>query len=474
MNLNKKGQISIFIIIAIVIIILIVFLVNMNSNNNSRDLDKINKQVKSIDLDVISKELDTCVEFGLRKALIIAGSRGGLIYGDKNREYLRSNLPSGTYSQEFLQNLEIDLTSLETGILHVSDKLYFPSIDESIQNGFENSITENFERYLFEHIASECSNLKNFNKLGMNVEKTDPSGVIFAINNNGDVIVNSIDAKIDDRVRFYVDNNIYLGTITSISPQVIVKPDNSVNLITNTNLGGIVVYNLNSQIDVKVTFDDESVSAKVNYPIYTNSTKQETSSYATSFITLPVRFSQILQVSKNLMLAKIDKRSLNYGPNGDLNEVLNYESTYLKNTNLVNIDFNQNIIEDKLDCKLYTYTFIDKDSKILGIPFIFRMGYENTAPKFKENICQINNGECIINSNNIQMSLIDYVTEDNIDDSYKILFEPYNEITTTSSFSVSNQGELSFSATKKGRYPYDITVSDGETFRTQNIVFVVE
>ena len=98
-----KTQISIFILVAIMIIFLFIFLINNNSSNNSKKIEENKNTVledSNSKLLNLKDSVDYCFEKQLRKAVIIAGTRGGFIYD--NGEYYFSGVLAIKLSAEFL------------------------------------------------------------------------------------------------------------------------------------------------------------------------------------------------------------------------------------------------------------------------------------------------------------------------------------------------------------------------------------
>lgn len=486
MNLfNSKGQISVFIVMSIIILILFIFMIFYSF---TKDKEPLNQDYKNheAEIQVIKEKIDFCLQRELRRALIISGVRGGFIY-DGGEYYSPSSIPSNTYNSEFISNMDLNWNYLQFNTLvHSQSDVFSPLIDSHLsinESGviteiYSHSIKEDFEKFILDEFI-KCDGLKNLEDLGYslsydvysnNVEFYNPSSKTF--------IVKNFDAKIGDKVRISTPNlNLEGIVLSNFDDSVVVKGLFTENLNLDYDLSSVWISNENSNISVEVIFEDDKVSANLNFPVVFSSNENEFL-FDNSFVTVPVRFSKLIDLSKHLLRSKYLDKEIDYFNESELKRILQ-KHTYVKNGGLGNTRFEITVVNETDDYKQYVYSFIDYDNKILGNPYVFSFGYVNKAPEIDPNrlanLDITEEGVLFIVSKNQRIELdLKTLTSDEqvIDNDFSYyLADSYDGFDAT--YSLTENGLLTFLGKQEKKFSFDIGVTDREATRIMPFVFLV-
>jgi len=485
---NKKNQISIFIIIAIVIIFLLMFMISSNFDDKKDEINKDKTLINSNggeDLIFIKTMVDGCLEKQLRKATITAGLRGGFIF-DKGEYYYPGSIPDNTYTPKLISNLDLNWNNLESKTLvHSQAQVYTPGLNSN-NSFFSHSIKEDFEQF----ISIEFMNCLEFDEYGdiYLINYTDYLGTVEIIDfSSNKARISGLDADMDDKIKInFIDEDL-VGKIINIDEGRFIVQFNNLNYLKNLDadfLKNLSVTNLDKNLNLNITFNDEDIRASIKYPV-TIVNKEFTSLYENSEIILDVRFKKLIEFSSSILYYKsLENRSVNYlGPN-NLIKALNssdYGSDYFKKRGMFGIDFRMRIINETLSEKKYLYSIIDKESKILGNPYVFNFGYENIAPIVNFTAIDSrfdydtkNNVITLIATKNqpINYKLEPYTTEYQYYDHYIKYFEEEEYDGPDAYFKLDKDGNLSFTAYREKVYTYNLIVTDTEAQREHTLVFI--
>jgi hypothetical protein len=486
MNLQiKNSQISIFITISIIILFLFVFMIFYNFSDKKEPL---NEDFKNTDAQVsaIKEKIDYCLQRELRRALIIAGVRGGFIY-DKGEYYSPSSIPAGTYNSEFISNMDLNWNYLQfSTLIHSQSDVFSPllndklSINDSgvITEVYTHSIKDDFEKFILDEFI-KCESLDDIEELGFrakyqiysnDVEFYNPSTKVFVVKN--------FDVEVGEKVRISTTSLDLEGVVLSVSDEeVLVQGSFNQNLVLENDISSIWVSKVNSNISLDVIFEDDKVNANLNFPlVFTNNLADF--QYEDSFISIPVRFSKLLELSKHLLRNKYLDKEIDYFNESDLKRILE-KNIYVKNGGLGNVGFEVTIVNDTQDYKQYVYSFIDYDSRVLGNPYVFSFGYVNKAPEIDpnrlSNLDLTEEGVLFIVSKNqkIDLDLKSLTSDEQIIDNDFSYYKDDSYEGLDASYSLSQEGLLSFVGRQERKFSFDITVTDKETTRIMPFIFLV-
>jgi len=393
---SNKVQISIFILIAVMITFLIIFLVNTEVEDKVQVIEK-NKELSdsgsNLDSNFIGlkESVDSCLEKELKKSLIIAGARGGFIY-DGGEYYFPGVWPNNLYSDSTIKNLGLTSSYLSKSTLVYSRDVpdYIPRYNSNdIYFGskyFERTIDEDLKRFILNGFI-DCLDIEGIKERGYNVSYEQYLGRIESVDFDK-ITLTGVIGKVNDTVKLDTIENVYFGKIIKvdmINKQTEVEfKDSNIVFPDSTLFTDFNVINENSSVRLNITFQDEAVTASLNFPI-TISKGDFTSSYKNSEVSVNVRLMQLIKLSRNLISYKYREDHLIDFTNPEvLNEFIEGtkgdKNSYFKTTNNRNLYITKKILKNSDDYKAEIYTIIDYDSKILGEPYVYSFGYENHAP----------------------------------------------------------------------------------------------
>ena len=482
---NSNGQISIFIIVVVIVILLFLFLVFMNFDDN---VTKDNIKNSGEDLKPLKDNIDYCLEKQLKRALIISGLKGGFIY-DNGEYYSPSAVPDNTYNGDFISNLNLNWNNiLFYTLIHSQTEVYSPLIsgtlslsrDTGIEQIYSHSIEEDFEKFVLDEFI-KCVNLESYEKEGYEIRFEEYGGkVISYVPGERYVKVSGLkNAQIGDTIKLVtLEQNFFAQIIEDEGRGVfVVDLGERAQIITEQDINSIDVINLNAKINLEIIFEDEKVTADLSFPVVLT-TNEGDFKYDNSVVSVDVRFRKLLEMSKILLNKKNINKSLNYFNESDVFKSLE-EYDYVTNTNFKDFEFFVTIINDTDEYKRYVYSIIDKDSRILGNPYVFNFGYENEAPRINLSelgIKGISNYSAlfIVSKNTLfELNLQSYTSDPQIVDNYFSYYVEDEYHGLDADYSLTADGNLSFIGHRETKFVYDVVVSDGETKRSHSIVFLV-
>lgn len=433
----------------------------------------------------LKDNVDFCLEKNLRRALIIAGARGGFIYDNSGRYTTKTFIPDNTYNDFLIINLDLNWNNLlSKTLVYYSDTTTAPYPPEDLlkKNNakiFNSSIKEDFEKFMLNEFIN-CIDLEEYINDGYNISYEKFSGFIKEIKLGNKIIVEKLEGRVNDTIEFTIEDKLYKGKITKIIDDDLVEievTNSNLDIKSNQNIQDVKVINLNSTMSVDVIFEDEKVKAKLNFPIKISKGTFETS-YEQSIVSSNVRFRKLLKIAEKLTREKEKNKTLDYSNSMDLSYALK-DDVYLANTDLKGFRIVKNYINSTDEDKKIVYSIVDDESRILGSPYIFNFAYYNSAPFL--NLSEIadeiyeNEGIAFIVAlnNQINVNMSDYIYEKQLIDLYTTYFLSENHIGKDAIFSLTPKGQMSFVAHQKKKYNYEITVTDGETQSKENLIFLV-
>lgn len=493
-NKNRVGQISIFIILAFSIVFLMGFLIFSTGEDKAEKVEESKESVEPTikDLRPIKDRVDYCIEWELKRAAIIAGVRGGIIF-DKGERYIQSNIPSDTYTPNMIGNsFELNWNFLESKtLLHTDSMLGFPKFndvyledfndtDGFVDINYSHSIKEDFEKYIAIGFM-KCLNIEEYEKKGYEVEYEKYATTGIEVFSSDSIIVKNLTGKIGDDVEIFVEGVEIIGTIIANYSDEIMKIEISQSamssLITNQDFENIDVLNLNASIDIEVDFKSEKIGAKIYFPATIRKGDLEIG-INTAYSEVNIRFKTLYDVANRILGTKIQDKRIDLSNNTQLTNILNSNS-YLRRNGLEGLKFIKAILYESEEEKIFLYSLIDENSKILGKDFVFSFGYRNEAPIIDlENLESdgfIGESVLFIVGENVQyeFELESVTTEKQIVDLNGNYFEPDSYNGLDADYKLTADGHITFTAYERNRYSYDIVVTDGEAIRRRNVVFLV-
>lgn len=481
----------IFVIVAFVVLILFLFMI-FTSVSDKRNEVIDNNRDNGETLLPIKENVDFCLKNELRRALLIAGNKGGFIYED-GEYYTESVLVN--YSDEFLTNMDLNSNNLLKTLVHSQYSVYSPSINRTLEiirdtgSGTEeiviygHTIEEDFEIFLNDNFM-RCMDLDRYEKQGYNVSYEKYVGSISQFDDiRKQIIVDDFHGMVGDSVKIPYENQVLTGEVVEIkddNSRVIKIPDDSV-FLSIEDLSQIYVINMNSSAFIDVTFTDESVKATLSFPIRISG-NDNSITFKESEVELNVRFKKLLQLSNMLLNEKVQNRSLDYTNEEIFQKVIVDRTDFLSKSHVEgkkSLIFDVAKINNSPEYKKYVYYFIDRESRILGNDYVFKFGYENHAPKInlslmdgdsnllEENVLKV----LTINSINT-FSLMEITSDEQLLDSYTSNFEPDEADLPRYWYKVESDGTMKVKAKSPGFFDVPITVTDNEATRTYTFSFM--
>jgi hypothetical protein len=473
----NKSQVTIFIILIIILIFLFIFLFASNFEDRSNHLESEKKPLESISNDEINSvknQVDYCLQKELKKALIISGLRGGFIY-DKGEEYVSGIIPPDTYDFKLISNLGLNYNNLKSKTLLFNGyELKIPLIDSKLKIGeniiYNHSIKEDFDTFIFNNFL-KCINKKIYEEKGFNLSFGKYIGKPITVSNNK-IVFEGIEAKEGDFIKIILDNDYYIGNVTKVDVNKVEVLFNT-SISTNVNLRNSFGINLNYSIGINTTFTKENVIATLNFPFIIKN-NNEIKKYEDISVVENIKFRQYLLLSSLIL----NKKSLNK------NLVINntFLEDIIKQNNLVNVfDISKiNILKTKLidspDEKLYLFSIISKEDKILGRPYVFNFAYYNKAPYLVKDLPGFEyDGErffmYVPENFEYQLDLLRFTKDDQFVDNYLSHFIPQHYDGPGYSFDLNEKGLLKFKSKSQSSVNLRVEVSDKETKNFYDIFF---
>lgn len=490
---HKKSQIAIFILLSIFVLSLMVFLISSDFSNRTQTITQPTENVlinqNSDTLQLIQDSLDYCLQLETRKALMLAGARGGFIY-DNGGEYISSSSTPSAYSDILVSNIGLNWASLFYQTLLTSQReVYSPFPPEqirrkSISEDFSASIKEDFEKFILEGVIS-CMRLEEFENRGFLIFYEQFSGAISQVDPANNVVyVPNLIGEIGNKVQVSLNDRLLVGEITNftlIGAEVEFSPLDFSFFSSIVDISSLDVINLNNSLRVGVEFKEESVISEVFFPVRIQSNSNDIS-ITSSNAEVKVRFKKLLELSQILLSAKYNNRSLELSDISSVQEILK-DNTYAQREGLSDLQFYETIVEESEVYKKAIYSFIDEKSFVYGSPYLFNFGYQNYAPLINlsstiggvtlPNV-QRENNIAIITGRNIEgrINLKNFTSDFEFLDNFRSYFIEQEIQTSDFKFSVDKDGLVSFTPFLETIYSFDIQVTDGELTRTQNFLFI--
>lgn len=462
-----------------------IFLFSRDTQQKQDTIEISKTQITSENNDkliTLKGKIDYCLDKQLKRAVIIAGLKGGFIY-DKGEYYFPGTIPTNTYSKKFISNLDLNWNNLQSQTLvHSQAQVYTPGI-ETTTSLYEHSIKEDIEKFISIEFL-KCLEFENINDIYI-INQSDYLGVLNpSIDYTNNLVkITDIDSKKNEQIEIVGVNQILIGIVQNTNKkEATVKFDNLqiLSTLSADQIQNLSAINLNQSLNINVEINQEDVTAEINFPVKIDNKEFQTL-FEKSKVQVKVRLKSLIDISKILLNYKyFTEKSIDYMNETSLSKVIN-QSTYFKTTSYKDIELRKTIIMDQDEHKKYIYSIIDKDSRILGNPYVFNFGYENIAPivhfdSINPNfdIDTQNNIINFVTSKNylIKYSLRDFTDEAQFWDHHTFKFreESYNGF--DAKFSLDQYGNFSFIPYKEKLYSYDIYVTDEETTRKHTINFL--
>ncbi|MCA9487026.1 hypothetical protein H6501_00875 [Candidatus Woesearchaeota archaeon] len=496
---QRKAQITIFIIIALCIIVLLIFLFFLSSDEEKQEreqtldtiIDKGNEQ-----LTPLKSSIDSCLDLQLKRALLIAGMRGGFIY-NRSEKYVPGHLPNNAYSETLLTNMQLNKNNLLSRTLLMSNKeVYAPLIDKQWPPIYNYSIKEEMEQFVVEEFK-RCLKVKSFENEGFEVDFDQFSGEIFDIPDTQTLLVKDLLGEKGDLVQFTINDKSYTGTYEDFKldeqGKIIAEIKNESGIFSDIRTEilnrEIFAINLNTSLFVELDFDDESVTARLLFPasFNTNDTKR---AYYSSRQTANIRFEKLLELASEMLSYKYEEnKPIDYSDPRNLSKVIAEKNEYFRKQSDTGLSISMLRLVDDEDYKLYVYSLIDSKSKILGNPYVFNFAYENYAPYidadlipqafrtgensivFVNPVCKEREEGC--EEQTLTLDLKAVTKEAQFLDRWdKVFFVAQHYDGPDAYFSLTEDGQMTFVAYEERRFSFEVTVSDTETFRRMTFIFV--
>jgi hypothetical protein len=473
---RRSAQISIFLIIGIIIIILLVFV--FTGVNSQKRIDIEDSKVSSLEfnkkIDTLKREIDYCLERELNRALLVSGLKGGYIYDIEGEYYFSSVIPDGTYSNDFLSNLNFNRNSLLSSLLVHSEYIVKSPRSNLEKSKFsDKSIEEDFELFIISEF-SDCLNIEDFKSLGYELFYDDFEGLYLSSIGNR-FRVSDMNAKLDDIVMLNLLSKRYYGRVIDNSSDLIVEFENLDSSKIFIPFDELNFINLNSSALIDVNFEEEEISVFFSYPITIRSGELE-SKYSQTVVSIPSRFKKILELSRDFLDNKYNfKRNEDDFSLDRFNQVANSNTYFRENGDFIDIyrfDLNNSAVEKK-----YIYSIVDNEFRIYGMPYVFNFAYENKAPVIDIEDSPFNfagRDVLLVSAKNIEFTFdLKTITSDRqFIDNYNSYFIEDSYFGSDASFTVSNDGLIKFTGFVESRFNFPISVTDNETVRTENFVFI--
>lgn len=481
MSSKKKSQLSIFIIISLIIVFLLIFLFYLSFSDERKKVDGF-ESPGSAELVPLKEQIDFCLDRQLRRATLISGVRGGYLY-DKGEYYTVSAIPKGTYPPEFISNMDLNWNNLLfKSLIHSQTAVYSPKLDDDyiLTSGgeemviYDRGIKEDFENFILDEFV-KCIDFENLENKGYEVEMEKFAASVSAVDGSNVIRSQGLEGKVGDEVELEIGNEKYLGVITGIGDGAVIQMSDSFSSISNEQeLSDLRVVNIDSDISVLVNFTEDTIDVKLNFPV-TIEGNGFSNTYSSLSSSIDVRYKNLLEFSQVLLEEKYKNKTLDLLNEEDLNYAIR-SSGYSKD--IEDIKIYKTVVNDTQTYKLYIYSIVDEQSRIFGNPYVFNFAYENKAPEIDTQKI----GNTMTTEENIvflvsRRSPIIYdlkpITHDEQAIDNFISYFPEQEYNgPDAKFTLSSDGKIYFEAYQEKRYAFTVSVSDFETRRDYNFIFL--
>ena len=503
---SSLGQISIFIILSISIIFLLSFLIFSNFETKKNNLENSKSAVEPTikDLRFIKDRFDYCLNLGLKKATIVSGLRGGLIYS-KNESYMSGTIPIGTYDHDLLtKSFNLNWNSLKSRTLinydviqgfplyNSTNVITYPIDDDTNNNiveyNFTHSIEEDFNKFIIVEFYN-CLNLKQFEQEGYLVDYEKFTSKGFIIDEpNQNIITKNLDVKLGDSIEVLVDGREIIGNVISIknlsfpdTNQVSIRLSSKdlENLSSNQERDSINLLNLNSSIQIETFFKTEEIGAQLKYPVIVKKGNLNLK-IENIYSSINIRFKKMYELASKLLYLKSFNKSINLINKSFLNKIFS-DDPYFKKSGYSDIKLLKTIIFENEQQKKFIYSLIDSGSKILGDPFVLNFGYKNKAPMLDfsllPRVVELDGeGSAVIlcSIDTLYTSdLHNIVFERQYMDNYKnVRFKKKSIHNSEVDFELSETGILNFTPHLDKIFSFEISVTDGEATTIKTLTFL--
>ena len=479
-TLFRKAQLSIFILIAVLIITLFFFLFFFEFEERGEKIQKIQREIKNQNVEVelsLEKSVELCHRDALRKALIISGIRGGRIAKNESEIYVESFIPA-SYENSFLDSFSLYENSfLDSTFLHHNAHTNMHSIS---------LIKKDFERFISSEFG-KCFSVEEYLDLGFEVKIDNSTFLILRkINKTVIEVEGNLDENLGEIILFY-EGRYFVGGILN-------HTTNTTNILFNQNLSNQILnndFNLNplyvfgvSLPKILVSFEDESVSSILNFPLILQKGTQEIF-FEDSIISEQNRFLKLQSLAEKILFEKLKNKSNSISDINLLRKAVENSGAYFDGKELYDLSVSTHILADEEGLKVKVFSLIDNFSKVFEAPYVFNFAYKNSAPKLNFSTSSLNkvNDEIYFDGvtpifpirNLNQKYTFDFskISSDfQIIDRLKPLFIAKNLTNLDFEAEIFENGTLNFIAKKNGRHRFIIELSDGEAIRNYNFDFL--
>jgi hypothetical protein len=501
--MKRKSQIAIFIVIAAMVIVGFVFLFTTDFETKKEDVEKAVEQVSTTSdkqFLPLKNRINFCLEHQLKKTLFIAGLRGGYVR-DYGGDYIEGNYIPADIARS-VEVFNISLGYLNRVMYYSVNKIegYDVPVEKNYADSdFTKTIKKDFEEVIMSGLF-DCLSLEKFEEIGYKVIYPDYIGSLdYYDYDNKLVYLNNMDVQLNDVVYFY-DFPQFKGKVIENETEIIVQFENGnfpsedyfTDYLSYTDVEGesiISFVNENYSLYTNVTFEKDSVSAYLNFPLTIRKGNFSTN-FQNSVVRVDVPFKSYLDLANGMMYEKNINRSLKYNESSDLGKVLNNNplSSFISEIN--KFHFHKLNLNNEDERKDFVYSFVDNNTLIYNLPFVFNFAYTNEAPYLNEtkitNIEYDQNEDFYNNDGEIVISLPDSLVYTRNFREEELIFEkqsydynnyhfiPNSVAAGGFSASITKEGLLTVSSQSRTSFVFPVVVSDGEAERKYDLRFIFD
>lgn len=483
-----SGQISIFILVAVMIFILFFFLIFSQNKAKTENLNSVTVKTTGASkspLFPLSDRVESCVGQELQKVLLIAGIRGGYPLYHDNYRYISGAIPPETYNAPMLEH--IGLSSLDLAsktLLHVQDIPVFPKLgQDNPKNGTNSvvytiSVKDEFERYMYDSVL-DCVNLTEYIDAGYNVSFPDYQGIALKQSVNGNQVrVDAIRAQVGDTIFLRSGdeqlNGEVISQISESSYMVDFKDPLKVSDFFNKQ-GVLTAYNVDEGVSFNVLFYPETTSVEFKFPLTVFKPDFQTS-YNSGRVETQIPFSSYMSLAKKVLTEKYQNKSLDITKSEDIQKIMS-KISFNSAMRSANFSFYKSSIEDSVEQKIYVISVVDYNHTIFGRPYVFNIGYYNTAPKIDDAILVKAGGQKLggrymfYGSTKVQAvyDLTKAFIDSHLWDTTHSYFIEDSLDSAQIKYSLTSKGILTVLLKQPTSYTLPVTITDGETSRTYQL-----
>ncbi|MEC8221080.1 MAG: hypothetical protein VX028_03320 [Nanoarchaeota archaeon] len=476
MKLAKRAQISIFIIIMIIIIVLFVFLFSFSSDS---EINRINSGeglagAQSSNFESFREEITFCFENSVEKSLLLASARGGLIYDENARDQVYGY---GAYFDDYQQGVlspyriysdEVQVYTKLSSSGHIS----ITSLDATLPSGsmIMPGYHNQFQEYILNSIF-DCVDFSSYENLDLIREKKQVTTKVISKLSSSELLLEEFEGETGNELFLEIGDQVFEGTLRIDNGEYIGDfSSSSVDFSLQTNFNNYIIINKELSVYVDLDFNRESLYGTFYYPVVFDERNVAVSSLETS-IEIPTRYVDLLKASRNLIMEKVQNRTLDFSNPVDISRA---NSGFIDD-----ISVSKTIISNEPEYKKYLFTIEDYQTQYLGTPQQFHFLYENYAPflEFSEaSYCyRVEGTSCTIlftPGDQITLDFLDITYPFEQIDVHSLNFQEMSQITSRSEFTLQANGSLSFLGNTDGLFSYEFTLTDGESFSTYQIKFL--